>query len=410
MKDYQIHTLPNGIRLVHHQVAYSKISHCGFILNIGSRDEQESEIGIAHFWEHMAFKGTEKRKSFQILNRLDAVGGDLNAYTTKEKICFHASVLNPHLEKAVELLSDITFHSIFPEKEIQKERFVILEEMSMYADDPADAIHDQLDEIMYPNHSLGKNILGTTESVKSFDRNHFLSFIKKNLNNEQIIFSSVNAFPMEMMIKLAEKYFVNIDKHDAILERKPFTNYKPVQLSIKKPISQAHCMLAVPAYSLNHDKQLPFYLLTNLLGGVGMNSRLNMSLREKYGLVYAIEANYTTFVDSGLFSVYFATDPNNIHKGMDLIFKELRKLKEKPFGTMQLHKIKQQLMGQLAMNEENKLGEMLMMGKSLLDLGEIETLDEVFEKIELLKANDLQEIAQEIFDEKQFSQLIYSPV
>src|SRR5688572_30156357 len=201
MLEYQIHTLPNGIRILHKQVLHTKIAHSGFTLDIGSRDENETQLGLAHFWEHMAFKGTEKRKAFHILNRLETVGGELNAYTTKEKICFYASVLDAHFEKAFELLADITFHSIFPSKEIEKERGVILEEMAMYLDAPEDAIVDEFDSVIFKNHSLGNNILGTTESVTRFQKEDFLDFIRDNYSTDRLVFASVSNLPFAKVVK-----------------------------------------------------------------------------------------------------------------------------------------------------------------------------------------------------------------
>lgn len=409
MNDYDIHTLSNGIRVIHKQVTNTKISHCGFILDIGSRDEQPHQLGMAHFWEHLAFKGTEKRKAYHILTRLDAVGGDLNAYTTKEKICFHASVLQEHFEKALDLLTDITFHSIFPEKEIQKEKGVILEEMSMYLDDPADAIADHFDEIIYPNHPLGMNILGTNVSVSGFNRQNFLEFVQEHQNNERIIFSSVSALPLAKVIHLAEKYLMDLPKKSAQYHRQKFEGFKKQELTLYKPITQAHCIIGTESYSLGDEKRLPFGVLVNLLGGSGMNSRLNMTLREKYGLVYGIEANYHTFTDSGIFSIYFATDKNNLEKCNTLIMKELYKLKNEPLGTLQLHRAKQQIMGQLAMAEESNLSLMLMLGKSMLDLGKIDSLNTIFEEIEALSAPQLMDIANEMFAEDRLSKLVYLP-
>jgi predicted Zn-dependent peptidase len=409
MNDYDIHTLTNGIRVIHKQVTNTKISHCGFILDIGSRDEKPHQLGMAHFWEHLAFKGTEKRKAYHILTRLDAVGGDLNAYTTKEKICFHASVLQEHFEKALDLLTDITFHSIFPEKEIQKEKGVILEEMSMYLDDPADAIADHFDEIIYPEHPLGMNILGTNVSVSSFNRQNFLEFVQEHQNNERIIFSSVSALPLAKVIHLAEKYLMDLPKKSAQYNRQKFEGFKKQELTLYKPITQAHCIIGTESYALVDDKRLPFGVLVNLLGGSGMNSRLNMSLREKYGLVYSIEANYHAFTDSGIFSIYFATDKSNLEKCNSLIMKELVKLKNEPLGTLQLHRAKQQIMGQLAMSEESNLSLMLMLGKSMLDLGKIDSLNTIFEEIEALSASQLMDIANEMFAEDRLSKLVYLP-
>jgi predicted Zn-dependent peptidase len=409
MEEYQCFTLPNGIRVVHKQVTYTKVAHCGFILDIGSRDEKPHQQGIAHFWEHMAFKGTRKRKSFHILNRLEAVGGELNAYTTKEKICFHASVLDLHYEKALELLTDITFDSVFPEKQIEKERSVILEEMSMYYDSPEDNIQDEFDAVVFENHSLGNNILGTQESVRSFQREDFKTFIAENLNTCRLIFSSVGNLPFEKVKTLAEKYLSQIPSFQAQPERKPFEHYQAKQLEKNRVLTQAQVAIGRPAYPLEHPKRLPFFMLMNILGGPGMNSRLNLSLREKYGLVYAIEASYTPFTDTGFMGIFFGIDPRYTKKALSLVMKELRQLREVKLGTQQLHTAKEQLMGQLAMAEESNLNFMLMMGKSLLDLERIESLPEIFDQIRHITASQLIEMAEEMLAETQLSQLIYLP-
>lgn len=409
MVDYELITLPNGIRLVHKQVNNSKIVHCGFMLDIGSRDEKSSQAGIAHFWEHMAFKGTQKRKAFHILNRLDSVGGELNAYTTKEKVCFHASVLESYFEQAFELLADITFDSVFPEKQIEKERNVILEEMSMYEDTPEDSIQDDFDTTIFGKHPLGINILGTEESVKSFTRDDFKKFIAENLSTGRVVFSSVGNMPMKKVVKLAEKYLNDLPAIHSDRQRLPFGQYVPRIEEFKKPIKQAHCALGRTAYSINDDKRLPFFMLANILGGPGMNSRLNLALREKYGFVYSIDANYSPYTDTGQIGIFFGTEPKQLEKSVRLIMKELEILRNLTFTPSQLHKYKVQLMGQMAMAEENNISMMLMMGKSILDLERIDSLDSIFQSIENITAEQLRDIANEMFQEQDLSILKYIP-
>lgn len=407
MNQYKIKTLENGIRVIHQPVSNSKIVHCGFALDIGSRDEKPHQVGIAHFWEHMAFKGTKKRKTFHILNRLDSVGGELNAYTTKEKIFFHASVLEQYLDKAMDLLVDITFQSIFPEKQIEKERQVILEEMAMYKDSPEDDIQDQFDEVIFSGHPLGNNILGTEESLKSFTRQHFLEFLEENLDTERTVFSIVGDISEKKLERYVKKYLEPIDHHKRKRERIPFELYQPNTLNFNKEISQSQCAIGATAYPIHHPKRLAFFMLVNILGGPGMNSRLNMALREKHGFVYAIDAGYHPFTDTALFSIFFGTDPGQLPKSIKLVKKELKKLQDKPLGSLQLHVAKQQLMGQLAMAEENNMSYMLMMGRSLLDKDKIESLDELFEQIKRVSAKDLQDTAHEIFADERLSILTY---
>lgn len=409
MREIEEYTLDNGIRLVHRRVNGTRVVHCGFHLDIGSRDELKHQQGIAHFWEHMAFKGTRKRKAFHILNRLESVGGELNAFTTKEKICFYASVLSEFFPKAFDLLADITFDSIFPEKQIENERMVILEEMAMYSDSPEDAIQDDFDDIIFRDHSLGHNILGTRSSVKSFRRADFTEFIAKNIDTNKIVFATVGDIPFSRVKRLAERFLSPLPSRTSTQHRILYNTFEPRTQSVKKPISQAHCAIGRTSYSLHDEKRLPFFLLINLLGGPGMNSRLNLSLREKKGYVYSVDAQVNAYTDTGMFGIYFATEPHQLDKARSLVNKELQNLQQKPLGNLQLHKAKEQLMGQLAMAEENNLNFMLMMGKSILDLGRISQLDDIFDKIRRTTALDLQDLANEMFNPDQLSTLTYSP-
>lgn len=409
MKDHQLVTFPNGIRLVYKEVPNTKIIHGGFVLDIGSRDENSDQQGLAHFWEHMAFKGTSRRRAFHILNRLDSLGGELNAYTTKENICFYASILDKHFEKALELLTDITFDSVFPESQIERERQVILEEMAMYKDSPEDSIQDDFDDLVFAGHSMAHNILGTSESIRRFSRSDFKQFIGQNLNTERLVFSCVGGLPFGKVVKLAEKYLSEIPHITSDHRRTPFYGYKPKTSHQVRDLAQAHCAMGQMAYPLGNKRRLPFYMLTNYLGGPSLNSRLNLALREKHGFVYAIDANYLPFTDIGLFAIFFGTQNGKMRQSQELVLKELRKLKDKPLGKTQLHKLKEQLIGQLAMAEENNISLMLMMGKSILNLGRIDSLDDIFRKINDTDAIELQEIAIEIFAEEHISYITYGP-
>ena len=409
MVDYNLFTLPNGIRVVHKEVSNTRIVHCGFVLDIGSRDEREDQLGIAHFWEHMVFKGTKKRKAFHILNRLDSVGGELNAYTTKEKICFYAAALERHMENAFELLQDITFDSVFPEKQIENERGVILEEMSLYHDSPEDAIQDEFDNVVFRDHPLGKNILGTPSSVRSFHRKDFKAFLKAHLNTERVVFSCVGNVPLKKVKRMALKYFAPIPPVRAAHVRRAFGQYKPASEMIKRSITQAHCAIGTTAYALNDEKRLPFFMLANMLGGPGMNSRLNLALREKHGFVYNIEATYQSYSDTGLFAIFFATEPGQMAKSKRLVFKEFKRIRDKKLGTLQLHKAKEQLIGQLAMADENNAGLMLMMGKSILDRNKVDSPESIFGRIRAITAEQLREIANELLTEVRMSDLTFLP-
>jgi predicted Zn-dependent peptidase len=409
MVEHELIQLPNGIRIIHKQMVHTRIAHVGIMLDIGSRDEADDEQGIAHFWEHMAFKGTKKRKAYHIINRLDSLGGELNAYTTREKICFYASILDNHLEKAVELLADITFNSTFPSKEIEKERMVILEEMSMYRDTPEDAIQDEFDEVIFQDHSLGKNILGTEHTVGRFTQLDFINFLARNFNTERIILSSVGNYSGAKLQKLAAKYLSHIPKKTHTAQRQLFDGFTPQVKSVIKPITQAHVAIGSKSYGLLDKDRIPFFVLVNILGGPSMNSKLNMSLREKNGLVYGIEANFTPYYEVGQFGIYFATDPKNLKKSFRLIQKELDELKNKPMSSAQLHKAKQQLKGQLAMSEENNNSIMLMMAKTMLDINRVPILAELFEKIDETSSEKLLELARTNFNLEEMSSLTYLP-
>ncbi len=363
MLDYELWELPNGIRVVHRQVSNTKIAHFALMLDIGSRDEGPGQQGIAHFWEHMAFKGTEKRKAFHIINRLECLGGELNAYTTKEKICFYAAILDNHLDKAVELLTDITFNSTFAEAQIHKERQVILEEMAMYADSPEDAIQDQLDSLVFQDHGLGNNILGTTESVKSFNQMDFLRFINENRDTHRMVLSSAGNYSLKKLKKIVGKNFLSLERTTCPRARKLANGYAPKHDHVKKEITQVHVGIGCRSFDIYSEQKVPFFVLNNILGGNAMNSRLNLSLREKHGMVYNIESNFQAFTDTGLFSVFYATEPSNLEKSIQLVQKEMKKLAEVELGSRQLHTAKNQIKGQLAMAEENNQNFMLMMAK-----------------------------------------------
>jgi predicted Zn-dependent peptidase len=409
MTDYDIITLDNGIRVAFKPNPHSHIVHCGYIIDVGSRDEQPGQEGLAHFWEHMVFKGTSRRNSFQIINRLESVGGELNAYTTKEKICFYASVLDQFFPQAVDLLTDITFGSTFPKKQLEVERGVILEEMSLYEDTPEDALQDVFDEVIYGKHPLGNNILGSRETVRSFSREDMLQFVHQNLRSEQIIFSIVGNLPMKKVKYYAEKFIAQVPVLSGRKVRAPFEKYDPKSVKYEKPITQAHCAIGGLAYPINHKHQLDFFILMNLLGGPAMNSRLNMALREKNGLVYAIEASYQPYSDTGSMGIFFATEPNQINRAIRLVMKEIKKLREQPLGIMQLHRAKAQIKGQLAMGEENSGGMMLMMGKNLLELGKMDSINSIFKRIESISAERLMDIANETLEPSKLSILTFEP-
>jgi predicted Zn-dependent peptidase len=409
MSAHKIYTLENGIRVAHHQVTTTKIVHCGIMLDVGSRDETPANQGIAHFWEHMAFKGTRKRKAFHILNRLESLGGELNAFTDKEKILFFASIRDEYFERAVDLLADITFNSIFPRDQIERERHVILEEMAMYEDNPEDSLQDEFDKIIFSGHPLGTNILGTKKTVESVRRKDFTDFVKASMDTSRIIFSCVGNVSKDEIIRLATKYMGHVPKMRSAKQRRKFNHYLPKTATLHRDIKQARCAIGNTAYKVSDRKSIPFYMLTNILGGSGMNSRLNLALREKYGFVYSIAAQYISFTDAGLFVISFGTEPSQLDRSIDLVKAELKKLKTEPLGKKQLASAKEQIKGQFAMAEENNVGYMIMQARNLLDLGRVPSIDEMFSRIKETTAGDLIELADEIFNEKHLSYLLMKP-
>jgi len=409
MENQHIFTLSNGIRVVYQQVASTKIFHSGVFLDVGSRDESPANQGIAHFWEHMAFKGTRKRSSLHIISSLDSIGGELNAFTDKERVVFFASVRDQYAERAIDVLADITFHSIFPVAQIEKERGVIMEEMAMYLDNPDDSLQDEFETVIYKNHPMGMNILGKPETVKAFKRKDFLSFFKDHIDTERVVFSCVGNLPVDQIEKLTQKY-LSVNKAVRKVKRKKSTIYKAREKELYRPVKQAKCAIGRDAYPILHENRIPFFMLVNMLGGPGMNSRLNLSLREKYGFVYSIDAHYISYTDTGMFAVFFGTDPKQLDKAIGLVHKELNKFCEKPLTSRQLLAAKEQIKGQLAMSEENNLSHMMMMGRSILSRGSVPSLEEIFQTIDETDAKKLLVIAQEMFDPGKLSHLKMIPV
>lgn len=406
--DHEVYSLKNGIRILH-KPTISSIGHCCLIINAGARDEKVGEPGLAHFIEHLLFKGTSKRNTTQILNRLEVVGADLNAYTTKEYTCLHASFLKEHLERSIDLLQDIAFFSTFPETEIDKEKSVILDEILSYEDQPEEAINDDFESLLFKGNTLGENILGTKESVERIKRHDILDFIFSNYNTSEIVFAVTGPYKSSQIIKLAEKYFGIIPENNNPKLRNPPSNISKQEVIITKPINQTHCILGNKAYSFHHPKKNGLLLLNNLLGGNGMSSRLNLQIREKYGIAYTIESNYSPLSDTGIFSIYFGTDTEKSAKALKLVYKELRKLKEIKLGSIQLHQTKQKFIGQIALGEENRLGVLISMAKSLLDYDKVDSLEEVFSKINAITGDELLEISNEIFDFSNLNLLMFNP-
>jgi predicted Zn-dependent peptidase len=399
-------TMKNGIRLVHHRLP-GIVAHCGLVINIGSRDESVQEQGIVHFIEHMLFKGTRKRKAYYILSRLEDVGGELNAYTTKEETAVHASFIKEDYERAVEIISDITFNSVMPEKEIEKEKDVVIEEINSYLDNPAELIFDDFEELIFADQPIGHNILGTESTVKSFTHKKLSAFISGNYNTDQMVFCSVGNIAEEKVIRMFRKYFEAIPENKRDKRETASFLYKPSRVEKKMDTFQNHCIIGNIAYDLKDEKRVGMFLLNNILGGQGMNSRLNMSLREKNGLAYNVESSYNPYCDTGAFSIYFGTDNQNLERSIRVTLSELNKLRTTKLGTVQLSKAKNQIKGYLARGYENHENLMLSQGKSLLVFDRIESLEETCSKIDRITSSELLAAANEIFDPGRLSTLIY---
>ena len=409
MRNCTIFELSNGIRVVHQYIPTANIVHCGIVLGIGSRDENAATQGIAHFWEHMAFKGTKKRTSLDIIKSLDSVGGELNAFTDKEKIVFYASVRDQYFERAVDVLTDITFQSTFPERELEKERGVILEEMAMYFDNPDDALQDELEALIFKGHAIGMNILGSEQTIRSFKKKDFMTFFKTHADSKKFVFTCVGNISLTQVEAIAKRYLETKPVFRSTTKRKKFNAYKQREAILQRGVKQTRCAFGRDAYPLLNQNRIPFFLLNNILGGPGMNSRLSLSIREKYGLVYAIDAQYLAYADTGMFAIYFGTEPKQVRKCMALVRKELDKLCNTPLRPSELASAKEQIKGQLAMSEENNQGLMIMMGRAVIDLNRVPSLEEVYEKINEVDAKNLQKIACEMFDEDKLSSLIIEP-
>jgi predicted Zn-dependent peptidase len=401
------HTLPNGIRLVHKPTANGQTAHFGLTVNAGSRDELEHEQGLAHFIEHSLFKGTQRRRAFHVLNRMDSVGAELNAYTTKEETVIYASFLLSHYERAIEVIADIATNSTFPEKEIAKERDVIIDEIQSYQDSPSELIFDDFEELVYGPHPIGRNILGTEETVRQLSRDHIREFISRRYTASQLVLSSVGNVNFKKLVRWCEKHFGHFPATQNRDRRKPVTTVNVERKELEMDTFQAHLMMGGEAYPGHHHLRTATVLLNNYLGGPAMNSRLNMNIRERHGIAYNIESGYQPYSDTGLVSIYLGTDKRLIKKSEKLVRRELKNLREKRLTTTALHRTKQQFKGQFALAQEGGNNIMLAIGKSMLSRNEVASTAELIRRIDNVSASELLEVANFCFDENKLSSLVY---
>lgn len=403
---YNTFTLPNGLRIIHAPNS-SNVAYCGFAVDAGTRDENDREQGMAHFVEHLIFKGTQKRHAWHILNRMENVGGDLNAYTNKEETVIYSAFLCEHFARAVELLADIVFHSTFPQHEIDKEVEVIIDEIQSYEDSPSELIFDDFEELIFPDHALGRNILGKPELLKGFRSEDALNFTARFYKATNMVFFVQGNLDFKKVVRTLEKAMKDIPLSETTRQRTSPFIYTPRTLTVHKDTHQAHVMIGSRGYNAHSEKRTALYLLNNMLGGPGMNSRLNLSLRERRGLVYNVEANLTSYTDTGVFCIYFGTDPEDVEHCIRLVHKELKRLRDNKLSSTQLAAAKKQIIGQIGVAGDNFENNALDMGKTFLHYGKFEGPEEVFKRIEALSAEQLLEVANEMFAEDYLSTLLY---
>ena len=403
---YNIHTLSNGLRIIH-EPSSSKVAYCGFAVDAGTRDEAENEQGMAHFVEHLIFKGTRKRKAWHILNRMENVGGDLNAYTNKEETVIYSAFLTEHFGRALELLADIVFHSTFPQNEIEKETEVIIDEIQSYEDTPSELIFDDFEDMIFRNHPLGRNILGRPDLLKKFRSEDAMAFTSRFYQPSNMVFFVLGDFNFQKIVRQVEKLLVDLPLVTVENQRTIPPLYVPEQLVVHKETHQAHVMIGSRGYNAYDDKRTALYLLNNILGGPGMNSRLNVSLRERRGLVYTVESNLTSYTDTGAFCIYFGTDPEDVDTCLKLTYKELKRMRDVKMTYSQLMAAKKQLIGQIGVASDNNENNALGMAKTFLHYNKYESSESVFRRIEALTVEGLLEVANEMFAEEYLSTLIY---
>ncbi len=404
MTTYSTHTLSNGLRIIH-APSPTQVAYCGYAIDAGTRDEADNEQGLAHFVEHLIFKGTRKRRAWHILNRMEHVGGDLNAYTNKEETVIYSTFLAEHFGRALELMTDIVFHSTFPTHEIEKEVEVILDEIQSYEDTPSELIFDEFEEIVFKGHPLGRNILGNPAQLKGFRTEDALRWVERFYRPTNMVFFVKGNIPFPKVVRMVEMATADIPYQPTENPRLSLPAYEPCSEIHHKDTHQAHVMLGARSYPAFDERRTGLYLLNNLLGGPGMNSRLNVSLRERKGLVYTVESNLISYTDTGTFSVYFGCDPKDVNTCVRLVHKELQRLCEQPLTGAQLRAAKKQIVGQIAVASDNFENQALDMGKTFLHYKKYENQEAVFHRIEALEADVLQRIAQEMFDESKLTLL-----
>jgi predicted Zn-dependent peptidase len=403
---YEYHTLPNGIKIILSHTP-SRVIYSGVYINVGSRDESGADEGMAHFIEHSLFKGTEHRKAYHILNRIDGVGGELNAFTTKEETCVYATSLAEHLGRCLELFADVLFHSSFPEAEIEREKEVVIEEINSYSDSPSELIYDQYEELAYEGHPLSHNILGSKRNVRHFTPERLRHQMATNYAPSRMVISVVGDVDFKRLVRMCERYFGGYESHPTAIDRSRKPVFKSFERHIHRRTHQAHLLIGCEAPDIYHTDKTAFTLLNNILGGPAMNSRLNVAIRERYGFCYNIESQYVPFSDTGLFYVYAGVDLDAQEKARRLIVDELSRIVEEQLSERQLRQAQRQFIGQMAINNDNGSNEMQSIGKAYLNFDRVDTLEEMNADIMRLTPADLQRVAADRFGSDKFSTLVY---
>lgn len=402
--EFYTYTLPNGIRGIHRQVK-GNVTHCALVINAGSRDELAGEYGLAHFTEHAFFKGTERRRAYQVNCRLENLGGELNAFTTKEDTTIHATTLRGDFAKAVELIADVAFRSTFPDRELDKEREVICDEINAYKDSPADMIYDTFEDMLFAGSELGHNILGRKQSIARYDGDAIRAFRARTHTTDQMVFSSIGNLSPRAAENIVARHFADMPATGRTFERTAPGDIGPFEHSATKHTHQTHCITGCRAYGIRDPRRLPLSLLVNILGGPSANSRLNVTVREKYGLSYNIESTYTPYGDTGIVAVYFSSDHCNAGRCMELIEAEMEQLRTVPLSARHLSMAKKQFIAQLAISMESNEGYMLGAGKSFLTHDTVDTMEEVYRKINAVTADEIMRTADEVLSRT--SRLVY---
>lgn len=405
MREFETYILPNGIRGIHRQVR-SSVTHCALVVNAGSRDELKGEYGIAHLTEHALFKGTERRRAYQVNCRLENLGGELNAYTTKEDTTLHATVMRHDFSRAVELIGDVIFRSTFPERELKKEREVIADEINSYKDSPSERIYDDFEDLIFKGSELGHNILGSKSTIARLSTDELRSFVGRTYTTDQMVFSSIGNFSVRTAQSVAERYLGGFTSTKREYQRTSPLAYEPFALSQLRHTHQAHGIIGTRGYGISDERRLPLALLVNILGGPSANSLLNIELRERRGLSYNVEATYTPYSDCGIVGIYFSSDHCNAEECVALIEREVEALRHSPITARRLSIAKRQFVAQMAVAMESNEGYMLGAGKSYLLYKDIDTLEEAYKKVMAITAEQIMEVARDSLGS--LSRLIYT--